>query len=74
MLSIIQLQAQTTISLDEAIRQALGKNIEIQKQNSLIKKSESRLNESSRIPNPIFNYSREDLKLNNVKIGEWITS
>ncbi len=71
---IIQLQAQTTISLDEAIRQALGKNIEIQKQNSLLKVSESRLNESSRIPNPIFNYSREDLKLNNAKIGEWITS
>lgn len=71
---IIQLQAQTTISLDEAIRQALDKNIEIQKQNSLLKKSESRLNESSRIPNPIFNYSREDLKLNNAKIGEWITS
>ena len=74
MLCIIQLQAQTTISLDEAIRQALDKNIEIEKQNSLIKKSESRLNESSRIPNPIFNYSREDLKLNNAKIGEWITS
>ncbi|MBS3943950.1 MAG: TolC family protein [Melioribacter sp.] len=73
-LCIIQLQAQTAISLDEAIRQALDKNIEIQKQNSLIKKSESRLNESSRIPNPIFNYSREDLKLNNAKIGEWITS
>lgn len=73
-LSIIQLQAQNTISLDEAIRQALDKNIEIQKQYSLIKKTESRLNESSRIPNPIFNYSREDLKLNNVKNGEWITS
>lgn len=74
MLWIIQLQAQTTISLDEAIHQALVKNIELQKQYSFIKKSESLLNESSRIPNPTFNYSREDLKLNNTKIGEWITS
>ncbi|MFA5804400.1 MAG: TolC family protein [Melioribacteraceae bacterium] len=73
-LCIIQLQAQTIISLDEAIRQALDKNIELQKQYSLIKKSESRLNESSRIPNPVFNYSREDLKLNNAKSGEWIAS
>lgn len=74
MLWIIQLQAQTTISLDEAIHQALVKNIELQKQYSFIKKSESLLNESSRIPNPTFNYSREDLKLNNAKIGEWIAS
>lgn len=74
MLCITQLQAQTTISLDEAIRQALDKNIELQKQYSLINKSESRLSESARIPNPIFNYSREDLKLNNGKVGEWITS
>lgn len=73
-LCITQLQAQTTISLDEAIRQALDKNIELQKQYSLINKSESRLSESARIPNPIFNYSREDLKLNNGKVGEWITS
>ncbi|MBI1937677.1 MAG: TolC family protein [Ignavibacteriales bacterium] len=73
-LCIIQLQAQTTISLDEAIYQALDKNIELQQQYSLIIKSEARFNESSRIPNPIFNYSREDLKLNNAKIGEWITS
>ncbi len=71
---IIQLQAQSAISLDEAIHQALVKNIELQKQYSLIKKSESMLNESARIPNPILNYSREDLMLNNTKIGEWIAS
>ncbi len=74
MLYIIQIQAQTTISLDEAIRQALDKNFELQKQYSLIIKSESRLNESSRLPNPSFNYSREDLKLSNGKVGEWIAS
>lgn len=74
MLCIIQLQAQNSISLDEAIRQALDKNIELQKQYSLIKKSESHLSESSRIPNPVFNYSREDLKLNNAKTWEWIAS
>lgn len=73
-LCIIQLQAQTAISLNEAIRQALDKNIELQRQYSLLKKSESQLNESARIPNPTFSYSREDLKLNNAKIGEWITS
>lgn len=73
-LCIIQLQAQTTLSLSEAIRQALEKNIEIQKQYSQINKSESRLNDVSRIPNPTFNYSREDLKLNNESIGEWIAS
>lgn len=71
---IIPLQAQTTISLEQAIHQALDKNIELQKQYSFIKKSEAQLNESSRIPNPTFNYSREDLKLNNSKIGEWIAS
>ena len=73
-LSIVQLQAQTTISLNDAIRQALDKNIELQKQNSIIQKSKSQLDESIRIPNPSFNYSREDLKLNNTKVGEWIAS
>lgn len=73
-LCINQLQAQTAISLNEAIRQALDKNIELQRQYSLIKKSESQLNESLRIPNLTFNYTREDLKLNNSKIGEWIAS
>lgn len=73
-LGIIQLQAQSTISLEDAIRQALDKNIELQKQYSILQKSQSQLNESIRIPNPIFNYSREDLKLNNTKIGEWIAS
>ena len=73
-LSIVQLQAQTTISLNDAIRQALDKNIELQKQNSIIQKSKSQLDESIRIPNHSFNYSREDLKLNNTKVGEWIAS
>lgn len=73
-LCIIQLHAQNTISLDEAINQALVKNIELQKQYSMINKSESRLSESSRIPNPTFNYSREDLSLNRTKVGEWIAS
>ncbi|MBI5476684.1 MAG: TolC family protein [Ignavibacteriales bacterium] len=71
---IIQLQAQITISLDDAIRQALDKNIELQKQHSIRQKSQSQLNESIRIPNPTFNYSREDLKFNNSTIGEWIAS
>ena len=73
-LCIIQLHAQNTISLDEAIHQALDKNIEQQNQYSLVKKSESRLSESSRIPNPVFNYSREDLSFNSAKLGEWIAS
>ncbi len=73
-LCIIQLHAQNPISLDEAINQALVKNIELQKQYSMINKSESRLSESSRIPNPTFNYSREDLSLNSTKVGEWIAS
>ncbi len=73
-LCIIQLHAQNTISLDEAINQALFKNIELQNQSSLINKSESRLSESSRIPNPTFNFSREDLRLNSTKMGEWMAS
>jgi cobalt-zinc-cadmium efflux system outer membrane protein len=74
LLSVIQLQAQTTISLNEAIRQALDKNIDLQKQYSIIKKTQAQLDESIRIPNPSFNYSREDLKLSNTKVGEWIAS
>lgn len=73
-LGVIQLQAQSTISLGEAIRQALDKNIELQKQYSILQNLQTQLHESVRIPNPIFNYSREDLKLKSAKVGEWIAS
>jgi cobalt-zinc-cadmium efflux system outer membrane protein len=73
MLFVIKIEAQQ-ISMDEAIKMALSKNPELQKQFSQLRKTEAELNESFRFPNLVFNYSREDLKLNNNKIGEWITS
>ena len=63
---------QTTLSLDTAIRQALEKNLDLQRQAAELKKAQARLDESSRPPNPVANYSREDLVLNNAKVGEWI--
>lgn len=74
LLYIIDIQAQSVISLEDAIGLAIENNFELQKQKVIINKTESLLSESSRIPNPTFNYSREDLKQNNFKIGEWIAS
>ena len=71
---IAHLQAQTIQTLNDIIQLALKNNIQLQNQIILLKKSESRFIESSRLPNPVFSYSREDLSLNNAKLGEWIAT
>lgn len=73
-LSNIYINAQTAISLDDAINSALEKNIELQKQKLFLYKSELDLYESARLPNPLLNYSREDLTKNSLSFGEWILS
>lgn len=73
-LSNIYINAQTAISLDDAINSALEKNIELQKQKLFLNKSELELDESARLPNPLLNYSREDLTNNSLTFGEWILS
>ena len=64
--------AQTTISLDAAIRHALQNNIELHRRTSEIRKSQALLDESSRPPNPLLSYLREDLTLTAARLGEWI--
>jgi cobalt-zinc-cadmium efflux system outer membrane protein len=71
---IAHLQAQTIQTLNDVVQLALKNNIRLQNQNILLKKSESRFIESSRLPNPVFSYSREDMSLNNAKLGEWVAT
>ncbi|MBM4172097.1 MAG: TolC family protein [Ignavibacteria bacterium] len=74
LLCIMNIQAQNSISINDAVRSAIENNIELQKRKNELNKNESILSEAGRIPNPTFSYSREDLKLNNSKFGEWIAS
>ncbi|MEW6507156.1 MAG: TolC family protein [Bacteroidota bacterium] len=74
LLCIINIIAQNSISINDAVRLAIDNSIELQKQRTVINKAELLLSEAGRIPNPTLNYSREDLKLNNLKAGEWIAS
>lgn len=73
-LSNFYINAQSAISLDDAINSALEKNIELQKQKLFLYKSELEFDESARLPNPLLNYSREDLTNNSLTFGEWILS
>lgn len=66
--------AQTPVTLKEAVEIAISNNIELQKHKSLVNKSELQLEESARLPNPIINYTREDLKNNFINYNEWILS
>ncbi|MCF6269979.1 MAG: TolC family protein [Melioribacteraceae bacterium] len=66
--------AQNKITLDEAINMAYQKNIDLQKQFVAIKNAETDLGGSARLPNPLFSYSREDLKSNFSNYNEWIAS
>jgi outer membrane protein TolC len=66
--------AQNKITLDEAVKLAYTNNIEIQKHNAIIRNAEINLDESSRLPNPRFSYSRENLKSNTLDYSEWTAS
>lgn len=72
--TLMTVNAQNKITLDEAITLAIKNNIELQNHNASIKSAEIALDESSRLPNPIFSYSREDLKFNSLKYDEWTAS
>lgn len=74
LLCIINIQAQNTLSIEDAVKLSIDNNIELQKQRTVINKTGSLLLEAGRLPNPVFNYSREDLKLNNLNVGEWTAS
>ena len=71
---IIQVKAQSKITLDEAINIAYQKNIDLQKQFANIKNAEVDLDGSARLPNPYFSYTREDLKSNSLIYNEWVAS
>ena len=70
----IPVNAQNRITLDEAINMAYQNNLDIQKQLAIIKNAKTDFDESARLPNPSFSYSREDLKSNLLNYNEWSAS
>jgi outer membrane protein TolC len=72
--TLMTVNAQNKITLDEAITLAFKNNIELQNHNAIIKSAQIALDESSRLPNPLFSYTREDLKYNSLKYDEWTAS
>lgn len=60
-----------SLSLSEYINSALKNNVELKKQELLIRKTQTALSESKRLPNPLLAYEREDLRSGNVRAGEW---
>ncbi len=68
------IKAQQKISFDEALNAAYQNNIDLQKQSARIQTAESVLGESSRLPNPVFTYTREDLNSGSTNYKEWIAS
>jgi len=70
----IPVNAQNKITLDEAINMAYQNNLDIQKQLAKIKNAKTDFDESARLPNPSFSYSREDLKSNLLNYNEWSAS
>jgi len=70
----IFIKAQQKISFDEAVKAAYQNNIDLQKQSARIQRAESILGESSRLPNPVFTYTREDLNSGSANYKEWIAS
>lgn len=71
---VIPVKAQNNITLDEAINMAYQKNIDLQKQFAIIKNAEIDLDGSARLPNPLFSYSREDIRSNLRNYNEWIAT
>lgn len=67
----VVVDAQTIITIDEAINMANQNNIELFKQSTKVKKAKSKLNESTRLPNPSLSYSREDMSDNQHNFNEW---
>jgi len=70
----ITTSAQNRLTIDDAINLAFANNIELQKQSAKLNKAEVEIEESARLPNPTFSYSREDLKSGDLSYNEWIAS
>ncbi len=68
---VVSAKAQNKITLDEAINLSYQNNVDLQKQLAKIKNAETILDKSGRLPNPLFSYSREDLKSNSRTYNEW---
>ncbi|KUG27000.1 heavy metal rnd efflux outer membrane protein, czcc family [hydrocarbon metagenome] len=66
--------AQNRLTIDDAIKYAFENNIELQKQSAKLSKAKVEIDESARLPNPIFSYSREELKFGDLSYNEWIAS
>ncbi len=66
------LHAQESMTLDAAIRSALERHPDLKRRTAAVRRAEALVGEAARLPNPVFEYSREDLSLNQNRIGEWI--
>jgi outer membrane protein TolC len=65
------IQAQTELTINDAINLAHKNNLELNKNNLEIKRAEVDVSSAKRLPNPSLNFSREDLSDNNQEIDEW---
>jgi len=63
-----------SLSLEQAVEQALQNYPDIAIQKSAVKKARGLKTTVGMLPNPILTYYREDLSLNNADVGEWILS
>lgn len=63
--------AQLKLSLDQAMELGLINNIELKRQSAAVENAGADLRFSSRLPNPGFSYSREDLQSDDVSYNEW---
>jgi cobalt-zinc-cadmium efflux system outer membrane protein len=70
----LAINGQNKITLSEAIDMAFERNIDLKKQFAEVKKSELQIDASGRLPNPLFSYSRENLKDDIMKYKEWSAS
>ena len=66
--------AQNKLTIEEAVLLSYENNIELKKQYTKLSIADIAAEESARIPNPIFSYSREDLRFGNIEYNEWTAS
>lgn len=70
----ISINAQNKLTLEEAINLAVENNFDLLKEEAIVRNSELNLDISTQLPNPVFSYSREDLKNNSYNYQEWVAS
>lgn len=70
----ISINAQNKLTLEEAINLAVENNFDLLKEEAIVRNSELNLNIAAQLPNPVFSYSREDLKNNSYNYCEWVAS